>query len=103
MTELFDDVPESLSPYDQWLRKNRIKVDRDPKCPPDLPPWVAARTIRTGPMAANDSMLANFGCEWSRGDWFGTGNTPDEAILDLCNKLDIPLYGADQIKRKDGE
>ena len=73
-TDALFDVPESLSPYDQWLKRHRIVTDGDENG------WIA---YIDGNMDA-----------WADGD------TEDEAIARLCETLNIPLFGADETKRK---
>lgn len=109
MTDQLFDVPESLSPYAKWMRRNRIKVSYEPRWE-DGGEYVAARTLRTGPNAAIHAYVNDFNagpgclrrkCEYA-GDLFGFGNTEDEAIAKLCEIQGIPLYGADELNKREG-
>jgi hypothetical protein len=104
MTELFD-VPESLSPYAKWEQKHCICAapvssmtgldwfDQSWADAQDEGSWCAVHGYSTIEIGVTLTMHCAI----------GVGATRDEAIAKLCEIQDIPLYGADQIKRKDGE
>ena len=82
MKDTLFDVPRQLSPYAEWKRKNRIKTHFAPHMDED--PWMACRTLTDvfEHVAENGDM------------WAAYGETQDEAIANLCEKLNIPVFGA---------
>jgi hypothetical protein len=83
MKDTLFEIPVQLSPYKEWERKNRIKTHFNPDCEY---PWCASRTVKT----CAESFYNN-------GERFSAfGDSRDEAISNLCVKLNIPVYGSKQ-------
>lgn len=85
MTDLFE-IPESLSPYLQWERDNRIKTHESDN--PDEWRWYAVQTDYS-----IGEHFERFGYEGA-----GQGETREEAISNLVKLNNIKPFGADQIK-----
>lgn len=81
MTDLFE-IPESLSPYLQWERDNRIKTDSSDAG------WYACQSDYSF-----YEHIEKFG-----DNGIAEGNTREEAINNLVKLNNIKPFGADQIK-----
>lgn len=78
MSELFT-IPETLSPRLKWMREQSIHI------------------IDNGPVGEGESRYCAYqGVAGRTGmfvwDWTGYGQTEDEALVQLCKKLDLLLW-----------
>lgn len=98
MTELFD-VPESLSPYDRWLKRHRIVTLHVPPSddmdnPEEWEQWRACQGDGSTESWVRQTALY----------LTGVGHTEEEAITSLCNTVHIVPHDVEELnKRKEAE
>ena len=82
MDNLFD-IPETLSPYLQWEKDNRIKAEKV------IDIWFACQSDYTV-----DEYIEKMGISGT-----GRGHTREEAVANIVKKNNIKPFGADQLEK----
>ncbi len=89
MDTLFE-MPIVLSPRLRWIAANNILTHHAPHCPEA--PWMAVQPFDEDNGKTIGECMCDNGANYEAYQRCGYGHTEDDAIVQLCRKLNIRLW-----------